>query len=354
VSEQNPDPTTPTDFAAILDAFEQTHGSSNLAAKGEARPEPPPGKAGAAQAQDDALAALTLAHTEGTTVEGLVMEVVKGGVSVNITGIRCFCPISQLDRYTAGDGAEYVGRRLPFRITRLEPAGRGRGPNIVISRRVLIEEEAQVRAAETRATLQVGATVRGTVSSLATFGAFVDLGGLEGLIPVSELAHTRVEHPQDLLTVGQEVEVKILALEPARGGKSGERITLSRRALLADPWQAEAGELKIGSRRQGKVQRLEPFGAFIELVPGVDGLLHVSELGGDRRIQHPRDVVQPGQTLEVVVREVDLAKKRISLTLPGNANDPAEAMPADFVPSSGGSFAALGDLLKKAGIKTSG
>jgi small subunit ribosomal protein S1 len=289
-------------------------------------------------------AELAQAQAHGMPVEGTVTGVVKGGVEVTVAGVRAFCPISQLDDRFVADAAGYVGQRLTFRITRLEE-GRGRGVNLVLSRRALLEEERRARAAEARAKLAPGKVLRGTVTSLASYGAFVDLGGIEGLLHVSQLGHSRVEHPQDVLAVGQEVEVQVLEIKTDAKGE--ERISLSRRSLLRDPWQDEAARLQPGARRRGRVVRLESFGAFVELAPGVDGLLHVSELGGGKAIRHPREAVRVGDTLEVAVKAIEPERRRISLTLAAGEGD---AEPAVAPPEPPG-FGALGDFFARGNKK---
>lgn len=292
------------------------------------------------------LAEIAQAHTHQMPVEGSVQEVVKGGVSVLVAGVRAFCPISQLDLRFVADPAVFVGQRLTFRVTKFEERG-GRGADVVLSRRALLEEEQRERAAVTRATLRPGARLVGTVTSLASYGAFVDLGGLEGLIHVSELSHSRVDHPEQLVAVGQELEVEVLRIEPGKEGK-GERVSLSRKALLDDPWKAVAGSLAIGSRVQGTVVRLQPFGAFIEIAPGVDGLLHISELATEKRIQHPKEVLQVGDSIQVLVREIDLDKKRVSLV---RARDEGGASEADRAAERGRGeegFGSMGNFFSKA------
>jgi small subunit ribosomal protein S1 len=281
------------------------------------------------------------AHAHGFPVEGVVQEVVKGGVTVTVSGMRAFCPVSQLDARYVEDPATFVGQRLQFRISRLEE-GRGRAPNLVLSRRVLLEEEAREKAAAARELLQPGKVVRGTVTSLATYGAFVDLGGVEGLLHVSELGHARVAHPQDVLAVGQEVEVQVLKLE--KDAKGRDRISLSRRALQRDPWDDAAARLLPGTRHPGRVARLETFGAFVELAPGVDGLLHLSELGAGRALRHPREAVKPGDTIEVTVQSVDRERRRISLALAGDTD---EADAATAAPAESPGFGSLGDFMSR-------
>ncbi len=255
-------------------------------------------------------------------VEGLVTGVNKGGLEVDMGGTRAFVPTSQIDVRFVDDPAQFVGQKLQFRVTEL------RGGNAILSRRALIEEERAVKAVELRKHLEVGAQVDGTITSVRDFGAFVDLGGLEGLIHVSELSHARVAHAQDAVKPGQKVRVQVLRIEreergsaPRRaeaGGRSigdergQERIALSLRALEQDPWDAARPQLAEGKKLQGKVARLQPFGAFVELFPGVDGLVHVSALA-DRHIAHPREVVKEGEIIWVQVESVDDSSKRVAL-----------------------------------------
>lgn len=291
-------------------------------------------------------AELQQAHEHGLPVAGVVHAVVKGGVEVMVSGLRAFCPISQLDARYVEDAAAFVGQRLDFRITRFEE-GRGKGMNVVLSRRALLEEEAQAKAAAARAAIAVGRIVRGRVTSLASYGAFVDLGGIEGLLHVSELGYGRVEHPQDVLAVGQEIEVQILKIDPpdARGR---ERISLSRRAMTPDPWPEQAAKLTPGTRLTGRVGRLDTFGAFVEVAPGVDGLLHVSELAelGRREIRHPRDVLKVGQEIEVTVLSIAPESRRIALALARSAGE-GDAVSEATAAKPGAGFGALGDFLVK-------
>jgi small subunit ribosomal protein S1 len=261
------------------------------------------------------------AHQNGIPVEGLVTAVVKGGVEVQVSGLRGFCPVSQLDLRYVEDPERFVGQRLTFRVTKYEEGGKGRRPNIILSRRALLEEEQKTKAAETRERLQPGAVVHGKVTSLTEYGAFLDLGGLEGMLHVSEIGYARTAHPKDVLQVGQELEVQILKIEPAKGGKQGERISLSRKALEADPWKEAATRFPDATKVRGRVMRLETFGAFIEVAPGLEGLAHISELGAGRRINHAREVLQLGQDVEVTVLGVDTAKRRISLSLQGERDE---------------------------------
>jgi small subunit ribosomal protein S1 len=281
---------------------------------------------------------LQQAQELGIPVEGVVTEVVKGGLSVDVAGVRGFCPASQIDVRFIDDLATYVGQKLLFRITRYEPR------NLVLSRRALLEEDNAKRAIETRKKLEPGAVLRGKVVGFKPFGAFIDLGGIEGMLHVSELGYARVEKPEDMLSLGQEVDVAVLKIEP---GDKGDRISLSLKALASDPWREMAATLVEGTRVKGKITRLQPFGAFVELAPAVEGLVHISELGAGRRINHPKEVVSAGQEIEAVVLSIDHERHRIGLSMAssddGNAEDVAQVARSN-APAKFGTFA---DLLKK-------
>ena len=261
------------------------------------------------------------AHEAGLPIEGLVTGLNKGGAEVQVYGMRAFCPLSQLDLRYVENPQQFVGQKLLFKVNRLEEGNRGgRGPNIVLSRRQLLEEEQQARAAETREKLQVGAVLTGRVTSLTTYGAFIDLGGIEGMLHVSEIGHSRTTHPQDVFTVGQEVEVQVIKIEQGKDEKRPERISLSRRALESDPWQDAASRFPEGTEATGRVMRLETFGAFVELAPGLEGLVHISEMGAGRRLNHSREAAEQGQDVQVRVLGVDTGRRRISLSMNTGAN----------------------------------
>jgi small subunit ribosomal protein S1 len=284
-------------------------------------------KAGGKGKRTEVSAEIKQAYESGLPVEGLVTGLNKGGAEVQVYGMRAFCPLSQLDLRYVEDPQRFVGQKLPFKVSRLEEGNRGgRGPNIVLSRRALLEEEQQSKAAETREKLQVGATLTGKVTSLTTYGAFVDLGGIEGMLHVSEIGHSRTAHPQDVFQVGQEVEVQVIKIEKGKDEKRPERISLSRRALEKDPWRDAVSRFPEGTETTGKVARTESFGAFVELAPGLEGLVHISEIGGGRRLNHAREAVQPGQEVQVRVLGVDTARRRISLSMAavGGGDDRSE------------------------------
>jgi small subunit ribosomal protein S1 len=298
----------------------------------------------------EAKAELEQAFAHGIPVEGTVSAVNKGGVEVTIAGVRAFCPISQLDARHVEDATAYVGQKLQFKITRYEAGARGQ-LNLVVSRRQLVEEENARKAAETMARITPGAVVKGKITSLRDYGAFVDLGGVEGMLHVSELGFSRVNRPSDLLAVGQEVEVQVLKIEKSTDPKRSEpRIALSLKALEKDPWEDVAARFREGTKARGTVVRLDTFGAFVEIAPGIEGLVHISELGGEgkRQIRHPRDVVKVGQQVEVVVLGVDTEKHRISLSMNAATVDGDDPTPVPPAPQKLGTF---GDLLAKAGSK---
>ena len=212
----------------------------------------------------------------GVPVEGTVSGVNKGGVDVLIAGVRAFCPISQLEQRQVDDAAAYVGRKLVFRITKYEEDRRG--ANMVVSRRALLDEESRAKAVGTREKLVVGAVLPGVVVAIKDFGAFVDLGGIEGMLPASELGFARGQKPSEVLTVGQPLEVQVLRVEKTADPKRPERISLSLKSLSRDPWEDVPTRYAPGTKLTGKIARIEVFGAFVELEPGIEGLLHISEM----------------------------------------------------------------------------
>ena len=284
----------------------------------------------------EARAELAQAHELGIPVEGLITEVVKGGVSVDVAGVRGFCPASQLDTRFVDDLSTYVGQRLTFQITRYEPR------NLVLSRRALLEVEQEKQATETRKRLVPGAVLRGKVVGFKPFGAFVDLGGIEGMLHVSELGFARVEKPEDVLRLGQELDVAVLKIEP---GEKGERISLSLKALASDPWRDATAQLAEGARVKGTITRLQPFGAFVEIAPGVEGLVHISELGAGRRINHPKEVVAIGQEVEASVLAIDHEKRRLSLSMAASQDASADDVAA--APKAPQKLGTFGDLLQR-------
>jgi len=255
---------------------------------------------------------LESAAANNLPVKGKVVGYNKGGLEVKLGGRRAFCPASQVDRNFSEDMSGHVGQSYTFLITRFDPTGR----RIVISRRAWMEREAKELASQTRQMLEPGAVLAGTVRKVMEFGAFVDLGGVDGLIHVSELSWDRVEHPKDVVSEGQQVMVKVLKIDPAR-----DRIALSMKQAAGDPWKDAQGTFEVGGSYDGKVTRLTNFGAFVELGPGLEGLVHVSEIDW-KRIRHPGDVLEVGQTVTVRVLELELKRRRLSLSIKQGVEDP--------------------------------
>jgi|GEM_PF-301071 len=241
-------------------------------------------------------------------VEGRVADKNKGGFDVTVGGMRAFCPNSQID-LRPGAADNYIGRKYPFRITEFKQDGK----NIVVSRRVLLVEENKKKAEAILANLEVGGLVYGKVTTIKDYGAFVDIGGLEGLVHLSELTHSHINKPKDILQIGQDVQVKVLKIEEGKGDT--KKISLSMKALEADPWAAAKEALKEGQKVTGKVARIQNFGAFVEVMPGVDGLIHISNMTNERRLKDPRDVLKEGDEVEATVVTIDWNKRRIGLSL---------------------------------------
>jgi small subunit ribosomal protein S1 len=291
-------------------------------------------------------AELARAFELGLPVEGTITAVNKGGVDVTVAGLRGFCPISQLDTRRTEDASGMVGQKLMFRITKYEEDRRG--PNLVLSRRALLEEDARARAVETRAKLQVGAVLPGVVTGLKDFGAFIDLGGIEGMLHVSEIGFSRVTRPADVLAIGQPVTVQVIRIEKRDDPNRPEQVALSLKALAADPWEEAASRFPAGTRVAGTVMRVEPFGAFVELAPGVEGLAHISTLGGGKPLRHARDAVKPGDRLEVTVTAVDRERRRLSLAPAGESEAiDAESQAAADRAGGSGKLGTFADLFNK-------
>jgi small subunit ribosomal protein S1 len=242
------------------------------------------------------------ASKNGTLVFGLVAGTIKGGVEVDVDGLRAFAPASHMDLRPGADLSYLVGKRLAFAVAQYAKRGR----DVVLSRRAMLETEAKERREEALKGLEMGAVVSGVVRTVVPFGAFVDVGGVEGLVPLSEMSHNRADQPKDVFKVNETCSVKILRVDEK--GK----LWLSRKQATEDPWSSVAQKYAQGSRHTGKVARLQPFGAFIELEPGVDGLIHTADLSV-KRIEHPEEVVKVGQDIDVVVANVDPKAHRIAL-----------------------------------------
>jgi small subunit ribosomal protein S1 len=282
------------------------------------------------------------AWRSGIPVEGMVEREVKGGFEIKVAGdTRGFCPFSQMGLFRVETPADWVGQRLAFRI--IEFGERGR--NVVLSHRAILEEEQAKLREGLKASLKEGQTVKGTIVSLQKFGAFVDLGGIQALIPISEIVWEHVADISEKLSIGQEVEAVILKLDWEK-----DRVSLSLRSKLPNPWERVATEFPEGSSFTGTVARLTKFGAFVTLLPGVDGLIHISKLGRGKRITHPSEVLAEGQSVAVKIEKIEPETKRISLALVGDDEEERAEELEDFqkyVGKAPGSFGSLGDALQK-------
>jgi small subunit ribosomal protein S1 len=255
---------------------------------------------------------LEKAAAEGTPLVGRVLNRIKGGLAIDI-GVTAFLPSSQVEIRPVHNLDPYVGRELEVKILKLN---RRRG-NAVVSRRVLLEQDAASRKNEALSHLSEGAVVTGTVKNLTDYGAFVDLGGIDGLLHVSDLTYGNIAHPSAMLNVGQEITVKILKFDPEK-----ERISLGLKQLHPDPWLNIDERYPAGSRVIGKVVSVTDYGAFVELESGVEGLIHISEMTWSRRMKHPSKVVKAGDQVEVVVLETKARDRRISLGIKQLEADP--------------------------------
>jgi small subunit ribosomal protein S1 len=282
------------------------------------------------------------AWQSGIPIEGIVEKEIKGGFEIKIAGdIRSFCPYSQMGLKRDENSGEYCGKRLPFKIVEYGE----RGKNIILSRRDIIKEEQEQQKDAMKITLLEGMTVKGKITSIQKFGAFLDIGGIQGLIPISEIGWSRVGDINEHLSVGQEVEAVILKLDWEK-----DRVSLSLKATLADPWDDVDKKFIVGSSHKGTVLSLTKFGAFISLEPGIDGLLHISKLKANKNAKSPVQSLTEGQSLDVQIEAMDKANKRISLSLASAAMDAEKTDDADdyrqYMGKQTKSLGSLEDLLK--------
>lgn len=263
------------------------------------------------------VAALEEARDAGLPVDGRVTAACKGGYSVEVLGKTAFCPGSQMDAAALGDAESLVGRSLQFLIIRVESRGR----NIVVSRRALLEREREEQLDKLLESLSIGDTVEGRITRLAPFGAFLELApAVEGMIHLSELSWSRVGAADEVLSPGDLVRAKVLAI--SKSDKGQVRISLSRKQAEGDPWNDASERLKTGAVVQGKVMRLAPFGAFVEILPGIEGLVHISEMSWSKRINKPEEVLTPGESVSVKIKDVNADARRVSLSLCDAEGDP--------------------------------
>ena len=259
-------------------------------------------------------AALARVFAEKGIITGTVTGLIKGGFSVDL-GVRAFMPGSRSGVRDAAEMAKLVGQEIRCRIIKLDEADE----DVVVDRRAIAEEEEQATKDRRFLEIQEGDVVRGTVRSLTDYGAFLDLGGVDGLLHVGEIAWTRIHKPSDVLAVGQEIEVKVLKVA-TEGDK--RRISVSAKQLQPHPWDAVGGKYKLGERVRGSVTRVMEFGAFVELEPGIEGLIHVSEMSWGKKVRIASDVVKPGETVEAVILSVSPSERRLGLGLKQTLGDP--------------------------------
>ena len=260
------------------------------------------------------------AFQEQGTVEGTIVGKVKGGLKVDI-GVAAFLPGSHADLRPTRNLDRYIGQRGRFAILKFN---RSRG-NVVVSRRAVLERERTALKSETLKVLEEGVILEGTVKNITDYGAFVDLGGIDGLLHVTDMSWGRVGHPSELVNVGDHVKVVVLKYDPER-----ERVSLGMKQVEADPWDSIEERFRPGVKVQGKVRNLTDFGAFVELEPGIDGLLHISDMTWARNVAHPSELLKKGQPIETVILHVDKENKRISLGLKQLQRDPWEDVTRKF------------------------
>jgi small subunit ribosomal protein S1 len=280
-------------------------------------------------------AVLESAYEKGVPVEGVVDKEIKGGFQVKLGESRAFCPFSQMGDRRIEDASLWIGRHLTFKIT--EHGERGR--NIIVSHRAVLEEDKSKEREKLIKTLKAGMIVTGTIKSIRDFGAFVDLSGIQALLPISEIRRERINDIESILTVGQEIKAEVLKLD-----WQNDRISLSMKSLLADPWDEAVQTYREGSLHTGKVSRLADFGAFVTLEPGLDGLVHISEMATDQRNVRPKDVLSEGEEIQVRVLKVDSVNKRISLKHVGEGEEDMDY--SSYTESSGETYNPFAALLK--------
>lgn len=268
--------------------------------------------------------ALEKAFNEKTTIVGTVTGVVKGGLTVDV-GVRAFMPASRSGVREAAEMEKLVGQEIRCRITKLDVTEE----DVVVDRRIISEEEESATKQRRFSEVKEGDTVRGTVRSLADYGAFVDIGGVDGLLHVAEISWQRVNKPSDVLSVGDQVEARVLKIDSDK-----RRISLSTKQLQAHPWDVVPGKYKTGERVRGTITRVMDFGAFVELEPGIEGLIHISEMSWAKRVRTAGDVVKPGETVEVVILGVNPGERRISLGLKQALGDPWAEVARKLAPGS--------------------
>jgi small subunit ribosomal protein S1 len=264
---------------------------------------------------------IRVAHESDQPVEGTLVKKIKGGVVVNLMGVDAFLPGSQIALRRVPNIDELLGQTYEFKIIKLNKRRR----NIVVSRRVILENERAHKREHLMKELAVGQVRKGVVKNITDFGAFIDLGGVDGLLHITDMSYGRVSHPTEMVAIGKEVEVKILDIDWQR-----ERISLGMKQLQSYPWQNVAAKYPVGTRIQGKVVSITNYGAFVEIEPGIEGLVHISEMSWTRNVRHPSKIVSIGETIEAVVLKVDEAEEKISLGMKQTEQDPWMVLPLKY------------------------
>ncbi len=271
--------------------------------------------------REEAWDRLEKAYADELRVDGAIFGRVKGGFTVDLGGAVAFLPGSQVDVRPVRDAGPLMGLKQPFQILKMD---RRRG-NIVVSRRAILEESRAEQRAEVIGNLTEGQEVDGVVKNITEYGAFVDLGGVDGLLHVTDMAWRRVNHPSEILTIGETIKVQVIKIN-----KETHRISLGMKQLQDDPWNAVEAQYTLESTHTGRVTNITDYGAFVELEPGVEGLVHVSEMSWTKKNVHPGKIVSTSQEVEVMVLEIDSAKRRVSLGLKQTQRNPWEVFAEQF------------------------
>ncbi|HHU37370.1 MAG TPA: S1 RNA-binding domain-containing protein [Treponema sp.] len=278
------------------------------------------------------------AWRNGIPVEGVVEKEIKGGFEIKIGSTRAFCPFSQMGERRSENAEPPVGKHLSFKIIEFKENGR----NILVSNRAILDESRLEAIEDLQKTLTVGMKITGTIIDLQKFGAFVDIGGFRALLPISEISLDRIEDISSVLTVGQTIDAELLQID-----WKAERVTLSMKALEDDPWKTAREKYPVDSKHTGTVVRVTDFGAFVSLEPGLDGLLHISELRGDDRSYNIKKSVTLGENFTVIVKDIDIANKRLSLKKVSSFEQDKTAQQYLDNPSENETYNPFAALLKK-------
>ena len=265
------------------------------------------------------------AHDTGNTVQGRLMRRIKGGIVVDLFGVDAFLPGSQIDIRQVKNFDQFLGQEFPFKIIKLNKARR----NIVVSRRAVLEEERSKMREEIVKVLEEGQIREGVVKNITDFGAFIDLGGVDGLLHITDMSWGRVSHPSEMVSIGDRIKVKVLNYDRER-----ERISLGLKQLTAHPWESIENKYPIDSQTRGKVVSITDYGAFVELEEGIEGLVHISEMSWTQHVRHPSKLVNIGDVVEVMILKIDQENQKISLGMKQTEDDPWETLDAKYPPNT--------------------